>query len=78
MLALLGALAGLALAWGGSHVLLKRALGTGAVNSLDIGMDLPVLVFTMALAALAVVLFGLAPALRASRVDVAMSIRSSG
>ena len=78
MLALLGALAGLALAWAGSHVLLNRALGGGAVNSLDLGMDLPVLVFTMALAALAVVLFGLAPALRASRVDVAMSIRSSG
>ena len=78
VLALLGALAGLGLAWAGSRLLLTRALGAGAINSVDIGMDLPVLAFTMALAAIAVVLFGLAPALRASRVDVAVSMRSQG
>ena len=78
LLAFLGAMAGLGLAWAGSRVLLTRALGAGAPNSVDIGMDLPVLGFTMALAALAVVLFGLAPALRASRVDVAMSMRTQG
>ena len=78
VLVALGAAGGLALAWFGSRILLARALGDAAPNSVDIGMDLPVLAFTMGIATLAVALFGLAPALRASRVDVTTTMRAQG
>ena len=75
VLATLGAAFGLVLAWWGSHALLTLAGGKGGY-SLDLGLDVPVLVFTLAVSVGAVVLFGLAPALRAAGVDLASTIRA--
>ncbi|HJU64487.1 MAG TPA: ADOP family duplicated permease, partial [Gemmatimonadaceae bacterium] len=76
VLAFLGAAGGLALAWWGSRLLLALAGDGGATIPLDLRLDLPVLAFTAGIAVLAVVLFGLAPALRASRVDLAGTMRA--
>jgi predicted permease len=73
VLALLSAGVGLVVAWWSSRALL--ALAGGA--PIDLAMDLPVLGFTLGVSILAVGLFGLAPALRASRVDLASTMRSS-
>jgi predicted permease len=72
VLALFGAAAGLLFAWWGSRTLLRLA----SAGQLDIGMNLTVLAFTLGVSLAAVVLFGLVPALSASRVDLASSIRS--
>jgi putative ABC transport system permease protein len=74
MLALLGAVAGLAVAWAGSRALLALA-ADGTSIPLDLGLDLPVLAFTAIVSLLAVAVFGLAPALHASRVDLADTMR---
>jgi predicted permease len=76
VLAMLSALVGLIVAWWGSRVLLTMA-ADGGTMTLRLGMDLPVLAFTVATSVLAVALFGLAPALRASRVDLASTMRAS-
>jgi predicted permease len=73
VLALLSAAVGLLVAWWSSRALL--ALAGGA--PIHLAMDLPVLGFTLGVSMLAVGLFGLAPALRASRVDLASTMRSS-
>ena len=77
VLALLGAGAGLAVAMWGSRLLLALATD-GAAGSLplDVGLDVPVVAFTALLSVLAVALFGLVPALRASAVDLATTIRA--
>jgi len=75
VLAMIGAAIGLLLAWWGSRALLALAGGRGSY-SLDLGLDVPVLAFTVAVSFGAVLLFGLAPALRAARVDLASTIRS--
>jgi predicted permease len=72
VLALVSAAAGLLFAWWGSRTLLRLA----SAGQLDIGMNLTVLAFTLGVSLAAVALFGLLPALRASRVDLASSIRS--
>ncbi len=72
VLALLSAGAGLLFAWWGSRTLLHLA----SAGQLDIGMNVTVLAFTLGVSLAAVALFGLLPALRASRVDLASSIRS--
>jgi predicted permease len=77
VLATLGAVAGLVVARWGSRLLLALAADGSASLPLDTRLDLMALGFTMALAAIAVVVFGLVPALRASRVDVAQTMRAS-
>src|SRR5690348_6108053 len=76
LLALAGAAGGLLLAHWGSELLVKLAANS-ARSALDLQLDWPVLAFTLALSLAAVVLFGLAPALRAARVDLAASMRAS-
>lgn len=76
VLAMLSAAVGLFVAWWGSRALLTLA-GDGGPIRLDLGMDLPVLAFTLGVSVLAVALFGLAPALRASRVDLAQTMRAN-
>jgi predicted permease len=76
LLALLGAAGGLTIAWWGSRLLLALAGDGGSTIPLDLRLDLPVLAFTAAISVLAVVLSGLVPALRASRVDLAASMRA--
>ena len=75
VIALLGAIAAVILAWWASHALVAIA---GADDPLVLAMDPNgrVLSFTLAVALLSVLLFGLAPSLRSSRVDLATSIRA--
>ncbi|HZB24691.1 MAG TPA: ABC transporter permease [Vicinamibacterales bacterium] len=55
-----------------------RALGAASVPRIrEIGIDVPVLLFTLALSAAAGVLFGLAPAWRLSRADLTRALASA-
>jgi len=76
-LALAGGVLGLVLAWGGMRVL--AASGPDDLPRLDhVGLDPMVLAFTILATLLSTVLFGMIPALRASRVSVAGVLRTSG
>jgi predicted permease len=77
VLGALSAAAGLAIAYGGSRLLLALVADGGSTIPLDVRLDAPVLGFTVGLTALAVTLFGLVPALSASRVDLATTMRAS-
>ena len=56
-----------------------RALGAASVPRIrEIGIDVPVLFFTLVLSAAAGVLFGLAPAWRLSRGDLSFALSSTG
>jgi putative ABC transport system permease protein len=77
MLCTLGGMVGLVLAWRGIEVL--RAVGDRAIPRLDdVQLDAPVLVFTSLVTLLAGLLFGLTPALRASRFDIANGLKEGG
>ena len=70
LLALLGAAVGVVFAiWGRNTLLALQPLGSGPTE-LDATLDLRVLAFTSAIAVLTGVLFGLVPALRATRVNL--------
>jgi predicted permease len=77
VLALCGAAAGLLLARWGSQLLLALAADGGTPISIDAALDLPVVAFTIALAVVAVLVFGLAPALRASHSDLQSVMRAN-
>jgi predicted permease len=77
VLAVLGAGAGLLAGRWGSRLLLALAADGSSALPLDTRMDLVALGFTLLLTMLAVVVFGLVPAIRASRVDVAGAIRAN-
>ena len=73
----LGAVLGLGLAWGGIRLLLS--IGPENLPRLDyVAIDPVVLGFTALATLLAAVIFGLVPAVRASRVDVADILRTGG
>jgi putative ABC transport system permease protein len=77
VLAAAGALAGLALAWAGIRLLL--VLAPANLPRLDaVRIDPLVLTFTVAASVLAAAIFGIVPALRASRPDLAEVLRASG
>jgi predicted permease len=76
VLASLGAMAGLFVASWGSRSLLLLSGDSSASVPIDASLDLRVLAFTLAVSFLAVLLFGLVPALRASRVDLASTMRA--
>ncbi len=76
LLALAGSAVGLIMAWWGSRALITLAFDGGTVP-LDLSLDVRVLAFTLAASFVAVVLFGLVPALRASRVELAATMRAS-
>lgn len=70
LLAGLGAAAGIAFAWWGRDALVAmRPFGSGSLV-LELPLDGRVLAFTTAAAAVTALLFGLAPALRATRVNL--------
>ena len=75
LLAFMSATAAVAVAWWGSRALVALA-SEGEPISLDVGPNPRVLAFTLALAMVSVVLFGLVPALRSSRVDLAAAMRA--
>ena len=77
VLAGVGAALGVALAWAGIKVLI--AIGPQNLPRLDqVTLDPMVLGFTAAAAIASALLFGVVPALRASRVDVADMLRAGG
>ncbi len=78
LLAGLGAIAGIAFArWGTS--LLVGLLSRGQLPVfLELGLDGRVLVFTLGVAVLTGVLFGLAPAWRATRIDPQVALKANG
>ncbi len=77
LLALAGGAAGLVLAWYGTQAL--AALGSRQIPRFDeIRIDAPVLLFGLAASLFTAVLFGLAPALRASRVDLNDALKDTG
>jgi predicted permease len=78
LLSAVGATAGIVLSRWMSRLLLWVAADGGTVMPLQTGIGLPALVFTSALALVCVAIFGLMPALRASRVEVASAMRASG
>ena len=77
LLALLSGGAALLVAWWGSRLLLVLAADGATAIPLDTQLDVPVLGFTLVLSMVAVALFGLVPALRASRVDLASTMRAN-
>ena len=76
VLALGGAGAGLMLAWWGSTALLRVASPTSTPIPLAAQIDLRVLAFAGGIALLTLFIFGLAPALRATRVDLAEALKA--
>lgn len=76
ILAALGGALGLGLASWGSRVLLRIADGGPGSVPLDTRLDARVLVFTVVVTGLTAVLFGLIPALRATRVELAATLRA--
>ena len=80
LLAVLGGALGLLLAYWGSHSLLLLLSGTpggGGPITLDVHPDAAVLAFTAAVSLLTGILFGLAPAFRATRVEVTPVLKDS-
>ncbi|HEY2171490.1 MAG TPA: ABC transporter permease [Candidatus Angelobacter sp.] len=75
VLALLGGMAGLGLAWGGVHLLVVLLSNPQNPLQLSTGLDWHVLGFTAAVTLLTGVLFGLAPALRGTQVDLNLGLR---
>jgi predicted permease len=77
LLGFLGGIAGLAMAVWASHALLAL-LYTGAETFVaDVSPDLPTLAFLFGLSVVTSVLFGIAPALQASRMDVNAMLKAS-
>ena len=76
-LALLGGGFGLLVALWGSRALLRLASSGPDPIPLDARLDLRVLAFSGLLALVAAILFGLLPALRATRTDVAVTLRAN-
>ena len=76
VLAVLGAAAGLLVMVWGTRLLLLQLAGQAGGAPLDLRIGLPLLAFTAGVAVAAVLVFGLAPALRASRVNLASTIRA--
>jgi predicted permease len=75
LLALAGAVAGVACAWNAGHLLLTMATSNPEVAALKVGPDLRVLAFSLTLTVATALLFGLAPALRATRLDLTGSLK---
>jgi predicted permease len=77
LLALLGGALGLLLAYWGKDTLLALRPWGGDEMVLDLKIDLRVLGFTLAVSMLTGVLFGLAPAVQATRVDLTPALKDS-
>ncbi len=78
VLSLLGGAAGLLIAWGASRVLVLLLTERRQDFALSPAMDWHVLGFTVGVTVLTGVLFGLAPALRSTRVNLNDSLRDGG
>jgi len=77
LLGICGGLAGLAVAFGALEVV--RTMNPGNIPRLeDMGLNAGVLAFTFGISVLTGIVFGVAPALRVSRVDLNTTLRSGG
>jgi predicted permease len=74
LIASVSTFAALTLAWWASHALVSIA-GRDEPVSLDVGPNARVLGFALATSFISVVIFGLVPAIRSARVDLATSMR---
>jgi predicted permease len=77
LLAALGGSLGLMLSWWGSRVLLVMGGAEGQPIDIDVAPDARLLMFTALVSLGAVILFGLAPALSASRMDVSAGLKQT-
>ncbi len=77
LLAVIGAVVGLIVAWWGSTFLLVLASENATPIPIDVTPDARILAFTLSVSLVAVVFFGLLPALTGSRVDLHTSLKSS-
>jgi predicted permease len=75
MLSLAGAIAGVALAWKASDLLLQMATPGPDPLPLNLSPDLPVLAFTLGLTVLTALLFGCLPALRATSLEFTPALK---
>jgi putative ABC transport system permease protein len=75
LLALIGGACGVLIALGSTRWLVAYMSAGRAPIALDLNPDVRILVFTGAVSLLTGILFGLAPALRATRVDLAPALR---
>ncbi|HMD95805.1 MAG TPA: ABC transporter permease [Terriglobia bacterium] len=78
LIAIAGASVGLLLASWGIKILHAAVSYNEWVNSLEFGIDTPVLIFTISLSLLTVLLFGLVPALQVSRSDLHETLKEGG
>ena len=76
LLVLLGALGGIGLAWWGSRLLLLMASGGPEALPVNITPNIRVLAFTIVVSVLCALVFGTAPALRASRIEPNTSLKA--
>jgi predicted permease len=76
-LSLLGGALGILLAWGGLKLFIAAA-PPGFPRLAELSLDRAVLAFTAGVAILTAVVFGIVPALQASKVDLAGSLKESG
>jgi predicted permease len=74
-IAFLGAAIGVAMAWKAGHLLLTMASSTQEVAAMNVSPDLRVLAFTVALTLVTALLFGIAPAIRATKLDLTGSLK---
>jgi predicted permease len=75
VLALLGSSAGVACAWKAGHLLLTMVSSRSDVAAMNVNPDLRVLAFSLALTLFTALLFGMAPAIRATRLDLTGSLK---
>jgi predicted permease len=76
LLVLFGALGGIGLAWWGSRLLLMMASGGPEALPVNITPNIRVLAFTIVVSVLCALVFGTAPALRASRIEPNTSLKA--
>jgi len=77
VIALLGAALGVASAWKASHLLLTMASHSAEVAAMNVSPDLRVLAFSLALTVFTALLFGMTPAIRATRLDLNTSLKQT-
>jgi putative ABC transport system permease protein len=78
VLAMAGAALGIALAWGGLKALVAVLPQDSIPAETVIELNTPVLMFTLVVAVMTALIFGLAPALQSSRRDLNDGLRDSG